>query len=102
MKDLIPNADQLEFVALKVMEDSTSGIHVREMELSVLAYLNLPDEILLISRSDGRGELAYRLAWVRTKSKAKGHMERVEQSLWRITESGADFLRNSEANKPTS
>jgi restriction endonuclease Mrr len=92
VKNELPNSVELEKTLLMIMRVHSAGIHVSDMEAAVIDYLQLPREVLLILRIDGRRELGYRLAWVRTKAKAKGLIERVEFGIWQITEDGNRFL----------
>jgi restriction endonuclease Mrr len=61
-----------------------------EMSAGVAARLGLSDEQLRIphGKGDGRSELEYRLAWVRTKLKKAGDLEPDGRKAWRITDAG--------------
>ena len=95
MEKGLPDSVELEMTLLKIMKVHSAGIHASDMESAVIDFLQLPKEVLQILRKDGRRELGYRLAWTRTKAKAKGFMERVDFGVWRITEEGKKYLASS-------
>lgn len=53
----------------------------------VIRDLDLSESQRLVVRGDGRSEIQYRLAWVRTKAKSKGLIERIGPAKWRLCES---------------
>jgi len=57
--------------------------------------INLSPELIAVKRSGTRGEIQYRLAWIRTKAKQNGLVSREVDKNWKITEKGKDFLSSN-------
>jgi hypothetical protein len=81
----IPGSIDLEIALLSILKVHSFGLHAKEMEIAVIDFLQINPEILTLVRSDNRRELGYQLAWIRTKAKAKGYIERVDHGVWRLT-----------------
>jgi hypothetical protein len=91
MESQIPKAEVLEAALLRILRAHLNGMHASEMEQAVVSYLNLPLEVLSIKRSDGRKELGYRLAWIRTKAKNKELLIRLDHGVWVLTQNAMEL-----------
>ncbi len=92
MESQIPRAEVLEAALLRILRAHSNGMHANEMEQAVIDYLNLPLEVLSLKRSDGRNELGYRLAWIRTKAKNKQLLARLDHGVWVLTENAIQLI----------
>ena len=61
---------------------------VADLDSAVINNLSLSTEQLAVKRSGNRGEIQYRLAWIRTKAKQKGLVTKEANRVWKITEKG--------------
>jgi restriction system protein len=59
-----------------------------EIELGVIAELEVPPHLVSLIHSGNRTELQYRLAWARTKAKSSGWLTSPKRETWEITPSG--------------
>ena len=66
--------------------------NVAELDLGVIQEIKLSQELSEVKRSGTRGEIQYRLAWVRTKAKQNELVTREADRTWKITEKGQALL----------
>lgn len=88
MSDKWPTSSTLTQVFLKVLMELGGSGSVSELDQKVISRLNLSPELLSIKRSGNRGEIQYRLAWVRTKAKQNGLVTKEKNRIWKISEKG--------------
>ena len=84
----LPSSSGLEAPLLKALRESGEPMTTNAIDAFVARELELPDELLTALRTPGRGsrtEFAYRMAWARTRLKAKGMVERAGPKTWRLS-----------------
>jgi restriction endonuclease Mrr len=88
---MIPPARSLQGPVLQALRVLGGAASNAEIEAAVARELALSEELLRAPHRLGaaRSELAYRLAWARTKLKSDGLIERAGTSSWRLTPAGA-------------
>ena len=84
MKNNLPGSSELESSTLRVLSASGGSLKSCEIDNLVIADLKLTSEQLSILHSGSRSEVSYRLAWVRTKAKQKGLIERLPTNQWKL------------------
>ena len=77
MTEKLPVSAQLESALLKVLREAGGPLKSTEIDEKVALELKLTPEQMAIFHSGSRTEISYRLAWVRTKAKKKGLLERL-------------------------
>jgi len=92
MTEKWPTSSELTKAFLKVLSSLGGSANVAELDLGVIKEIKLSQELLEIKRSGTRGEIQYRLAWVRTKAKQNGLATREADRTWKITEKGQGLL----------
>ena len=85
---MIPNSTALRIALIKVLKEHPGGLSSKDIDQLAAKKLNLTDKDLGQIRSGKRTEFAYRMAWERTHAKAKGHIHKLDNKLWAITDSG--------------
>jgi|LauGreSuBDMM15SN_2_FD.fasta_scaffold114656_1 restriction endonuclease Mrr len=85
MTDKLPVSAQLESALLKVLREAGGPLKSNEIDEKVALELKLTPEQMAILHSGSRTEISYRLAWVRTKAKKKGLLERLPTNKWTLT-----------------
>jgi len=91
-----PLAPELERTLLILLSKREFGLNTAQILQETARAHSLSAENLRVKRGDGRYEFRYRLAWVRTKAKNKGLIERTSNSVWRITNHGLKILEELE------
>ena len=90
MTEKLPVSTHLEAAVLKVLREAGIPLKSSEIDQKVALELKLtPDQLALI-HSGSRTEISYRLAWVRTKAKKKGLLERLPSNRWNLITSNSD------------
>ena len=85
---LIPNSTALRLALINVLKENPEGLSSKDIDKLTAKKLNLSETDLSEIRSGTRTEFAYRMAWERTHAKAKGHIQKIGNRFWIITESG--------------
>jgi restriction endonuclease Mrr len=85
---LIPNSTALRLALIDVLKENPEGLSSKDIDKFAAKKLNLAETDLCQIRSGTRTEFAYRMAWERTHAKAKGHIQKLPNRYWAITESG--------------
>ena len=83
-----PDSSTLETSVLKAIKANGGLAKTAEIDKFVIEDLKLSSEQLVQIRSGNRTEIQYRLAWVRTKAKSRGLIEKVTNRTWKLTEKG--------------
>ena len=86
MKSSLPRSSELEASTIRVLTSSSGSVKSSEIDYLVIADLKLTSEQLAITHSGSRSEISYRLAWVRTKAKQKGLIERLPTNQWKLSD----------------
>jgi hypothetical protein len=97
MENKWPSTSRMTIVTLEVLIELGEVGHAPEIDQAVQIKLNLSDDLTKLMRSETRSELRYRLAWVRTKAKSSGLIDRQASNSWKITEKGKEFLKSSKS-----
>ena len=84
MTEKLPVSTQLETALLKVLREAGVPLKSSEIDKKVAIELKLTPEQLAILHSGSRTEISYRLAWVRTKAKKKGLIEKLSTNKWAL------------------
>ena len=82
-----PNSQSLEMSVLRALTSHGGTATTAQIDSFVMTDLKLSNEQINQLRSGNRTELQYRLAWVRTKAKKKGLIERTVNRTWKLTQS---------------
>jgi restriction system protein len=88
MTDKWPTSIELTGAMLIALSRRGGTANVSEVDQDVIEYVKLDPKLLEIKRSGNRGEIQYRLAWVRTKAKQNGLITKESNRIWKITEKG--------------
>ena len=88
MTEKWPTSAELTEAFLRVLSRSGGSATVTELDLGVIEEIKLSTTLLEVKRSGNRGEIQYRLAWVRTKAKQNGLVTREVDRNWKITDKG--------------
>ena len=83
-----PDSNTLEASVLKAIKASGGNAKTEDIDKFVGKDLQLSTEQLTQIRSGNRTEIQYRLAWVRTKAKSRGLIEKTANRTWKLTEKG--------------
>jgi restriction system protein len=86
-----PDSSTLETSVLKAIKAKGGVAKTEEIDRFVSEDLKLSPEQLAQIRSGNRTEIQYRLAWVRTKAKSRGLIEKTVNRTWKLTEKGNQF-----------
>jgi hypothetical protein len=84
-----PDSGTLETSLLKAIKNNGGSARTEEIDKFVCEDLKLSAEQLAQIRSGNRTEIQYRLAWVRTKAKSKGLIEKTANRTWKLTDKGS-------------
>ncbi len=85
-----PDSSTLEKSVLKAIKANGGSARTVEIDKFVSEDLKLSAEQLAQIRSGNRTEVQYRLAWVRTKAKSKGLIEKADNRTWKLTDKGSE------------
>ncbi|MEI8210289.1 MAG: winged helix-turn-helix domain-containing protein [Methylococcales bacterium] len=81
-----PDSNTLEISVLKALEANGGSARTDVIDKFVELDLQLTPEQLGVIRNGNRTEIQYRLAWVRTKAKSRGLIEKSANRTWRLTQ----------------
>jgi len=93
--DTLPKSQELVDPVLRVLAREGGEVTNAQIEMFVLELLSIPKLLATAIHSGSRTELAYRLAWARTKAKTSGLIASPRRETWTITEKGHLFLSNN-------
>ena len=79
-----PDSNILEASVIKAIRSNGGIARTEDIDKFVAQDLQLTPEQLGAIRSGQRTEIQYRLAWVRTKAKNRGLIEKVGNRTWKI------------------
>jgi restriction system protein len=91
MTAMFPDSHTLETSVLKAIKAFGGSARTEEIDKFVSKDLKLSPEQLAQIRSGNRTEIQYRLAWVRTKAKSRGLIEKTANRTWKLTEKGSQL-----------
>lgn len=83
-----PDSTKLQASVLKAIESNGGVASSNEIDMFVFKDLNLSQEQISQIRTGTRTEIKYRLAWIRTKAKNRGLIEKTENRDWRLIKFG--------------
>ena len=86
-----PDSSTLETSLLKAIKANGGSARTNEIDKFVSEDLKLSAEQLTQIRSGNRTEIQYRLAWVRTKAKSRGLIEKTANRTWKLTDKGSQI-----------
>ena len=92
-----PTSSELTKAFLITLNEMGGTGNVKDLDELTIKRINLSPELIAIKRSGTRGEIQYRLAWIRTKAKQNGLASREVDKNWKITEKGKDYLSINKA-----
>jgi restriction endonuclease Mrr len=90
-----PSSQKLTLEMLNVLAESPAGLEVSAIDSQTCKKVQLDSGLHEVIRQGNRTEIQYRLAWVRTKAKGQGLIERTESRRWKITAKGLEFARSN-------
>ena len=79
-----PDSSTLETSVLKAIKANGGNARTEDIDKFVSEDLKLSAEQLAQIRSGNRTEIQYRLAWVRTKAKNRGLIEKTSNRTWAL------------------
>ncbi len=86
MSQALPSSDLLMQAIVACLKSNPRLMHIDEIEQFVRQYLNISQEAANVIRKGKRTELAYKLAWARSKAKSAGLICSPKYSHWEIAE----------------
>ena len=84
MSNNFPSNEKLTSALLRSLKDLGGKGSVTDIDAKVAEILDLPAELTKVLRTGNRTEFQYRMAWVRTRAKKNGLIERVETKIWAL------------------
>ena len=87
-----PTSSALTEAVLIVLSRLGGSASVADLDRAVIEDIKLSPTQLEVKRSGNRGEIQYRLAWVRTKAKQNGLVTKEANRNWKITDKGQALL----------
>ena len=94
MSEKWPTSTELMEAFLSALSRLGGSANVSELDKAVIEAIKLSPTLLEIKRSGNRGEIQYRLAWVRTKARQNGLVTREANRNWKITDKGQALANN--------
>ena len=94
MNEKWPTTPELTEALLRALSRLGESANVSDLDNAVILDINLSASLLEIKRSGNRGEIQYRLAWVRTKAKQNGLVTKEANRYWKLTERGRAMVKN--------
>ena len=79
-----PDSSTLEASVIKALKANGGTARTEVIDKFVSEDLQLTPEQLAEIRSGNRTEIQYRLAWVRTKAKSRGLIEKTANRTWTL------------------
>lgn len=92
MTEKWPTSAELTKAFLLALSEIGGTGNVTDLDKLTIESIKLSPELIAIKRSGTRGEIQYRLAWIRTKAKQNGLVIREVGKNWKITEKGMEYL----------
>lgn len=94
MDKVWPTSKELTDALLNVLErlGGTGSVEVLDFEISKV--LKLTETQIQIIHSGKRTEFQYRLAWIRTKAKQNGLVQKESNRVWSLTEKGRAIIKH--------
>lgn len=89
-----PTSTELTQAVLNALSRLGGSANVSELDQTVIKDIELSQTLLEIKRSGNRGEIQYRLAWIRTKAKQNGLVTKEANRNWKLTEKGKALANN--------
>jgi restriction endonuclease Mrr len=86
-----PASKDLEQELITILIEQKVSLTAKQIDEILIPKLNLSNELLLEMRSPNRSEIRYRLAWVRTKAKSRGLIEKTANRTWKLTDKGSQI-----------
>lgn len=83
-----PDSNTLEAAVIRALKNKNGVAQTQDIDTFVAEDLKLSKEQLEEIRSGSRTEIQYRLAWVRTKAKGRGLIEKSANRTWKLTPKG--------------
>lgn len=80
----LPKYQDLISPLLQVLSAAGKPLSNEEIELAVIAEMNISHDLVSVIHSGKRTELQYRLAWARTKAKTSGLITSPKRETWSI------------------
>lgn len=90
-----PTSKDLTEAVLITLSRLGGSANVSELDQAVIEEIKLSKTLLEIKRSGNRGEIQYRLAWIRTKARQNGLVTKEANRIWKITEKGQAQVKNA-------
>ncbi|MCL4756030.1 MAG: hypothetical protein KJ015_38135 [Myxococcales bacterium] len=87
----VPPASKFEEPILRVLGERAEPLANDAIDAGVARHIGLSEEALRVVHDPTKGsrtEFSYRMAWARTRLKAKGMIERVGPGTWRLARAG--------------
>jgi restriction system protein len=84
MSNLFPSTNELTEALLRVLARLGGEAEVKKLDQEVISELKLSETQKNIMRLGNRTEIQYRLAWVRTKAKSRGLIEKTINKSWKL------------------
>jgi restriction system protein len=94
MSNFWPSSGELTDALLKVLERLGGEGSVAILDFEVSKEVKLSETQMQIIRSGKRTEIQYRLAWIRTKAKQNGLVQKESNRVWSLTEKGRAFIKS--------
>jgi restriction system protein len=88
MTEKWPTSTELTAALLIALSRRGGSASVAELDQAVIEDVKISPTLLEIKRSGNRGEIQYRLAWIRTKAKQNGFVTKEANRIWKITDKG--------------
>jgi restriction system protein len=92
MNEKWPTSSELTEALLKVLSRLGGSANVSELDNAVILDIKLSASLLEIKRSGNRGEIQYRLAWVRTRARQNGLITKEADRIWKLTDKGRGLV----------
>ncbi len=81
-----PDSKSLEVAVLNAIKELGGAAKTNEIDSFVIKALELTQDQISQIRSGNRTEIQYRLAWIRTKAKNRGLIEKTPKNHWKLVE----------------
>lgn len=82
----LPKSQHLVEVVVEAIKSNKGEATLIQIESYVIEKLSIPEALVQILHSGTRSELAYRLAWARTKAKSAGLIDKAGNGKWRLVD----------------
>lgn len=81
-----PDSKTLEAAVLNAIKELGGAAKKNKIDAFVINSLKLTQDQISKIRSGNRTEIQYRLAWIRTKAKNRGLIEKNPNNYWKLVE----------------